>query len=195
MAFLASLFDKFKLRSPKAAAAVLLVLFTLVAGIKKAIEVGVFPENNFWIEALRVVGVFLLAVTGARTTQFLPATLRGRRENDYSHLKGVSFYTQDNSTESGDPLTRFLARLFDYFKQANPKAAAWVLVLLVMTMVAAQRGVLLQVFSLPGWADDVLFAISAFLTAVSGARTVSFLPLAARKVREAEYAQARRLAA
>lgn len=189
---LAQLFDKFKLRNPVIAAAVLVTLFGLVQSLHQAVSAGLLGQYAWLTDVLRWLTAFLMAVTGAKTTLFLDSSLRADREATYAARQGINFYAQDNR-EDGDILTRWLAWLFDKFKQASPKAAAWVLVLLVFVNEVAHRGVAVELFHFPAWADEALFVLSSFLIAVTGARTVSFLPSMLRKDREKEYASARRL--
>lgn len=188
---LAQLFEKFKAGNPKVAALVLLALFTLVEAAHRGALLGLFPDNATLAEAVRLVGAFLLAVTGSRTVQFLPGQLRSEREALYASAVNLPKpVVQDNRDKADDTLTRWLAWLFDRFKAANPKAAAWILLFLFVAMEAAHRGVLLKVFDLPAWADEVLFVVSGLLAALTTARTVQFLPFAQRREREEEYKSA-----
>lgn len=185
---LAQLFEKFKTKEPKTAALVLLVLFTLVEIAHRGVLLGLMPESGALSQIVLFVGGFLLAVTGTRTVQFLPGQLRAEREALYASAVNLpKVVVQDNRDKTDDTLTRWLAWLFDKFKVANPKAAAWILLFMFTAMEAAHRGVLLKVFSLPAWADEVLFVLSGLLAALTTARTVQFLPFAQRRNREEEY--------
>lgn len=86
-----------------------------------------------------------------------------------------------------DFLTQILARLFDKFKVDHPKQAAIVLLVLVSFVFFADQGTFLGVFTLPAWAAEAIKWVSVITAALSGSRTVQYLPADLRKERENEY--------
>lgn len=85
---LARLFEQFKLKSPRVAALVLLALMTVAYFAEQATFLGVLQLPTWAAEGLKWVALFLLAVSGSRTTAFLPAQQRHEREVDYRMLTG-----------------------------------------------------------------------------------------------------------
>lgn len=74
-----------------------------------------------------------------------------------------------------DFLTKFLAGLFDKFKLDNPKAAAFVLLVLGLLMYFATQGTLLGLFTLPQWASQLIVWVSAVVGALTGSRTSRYM--------------------
>lgn len=69
--WLASLFETFKLKSPVVAGIILLVLSAVVVTVDQGTVLGLFTLPVWLGEVLRYVALFLVAVTGSRTSRYL----------------------------------------------------------------------------------------------------------------------------
>jgi len=69
--FLASFFSKFKAKSPVVAAVTMTVLSAAIATVESGQLYGVIPVTGWLQETVKYVGIFLLAVTGSETWQYL----------------------------------------------------------------------------------------------------------------------------
>ncbi len=69
--WVASLFAGFKAKNPIVAAVILLVLSTAVHTIHEGSIFGLFPVNGWLQTALEYTTLFLTAVTGSQTFQYL----------------------------------------------------------------------------------------------------------------------------
>ena len=70
---LAGLFDRFKLKNPIDAAIVVLLLGAAVKTAQDGALLGLFTLPEWANQAVQYVGLFLLAVTGSQTWQYLYA--------------------------------------------------------------------------------------------------------------------------
>lgn len=68
--WLASFFAAFKAKNPAVAAVILTVLAAAIATIESGQLYGVIPVEGWIQEAIKYVGLFLLAVTGSQTWQY-----------------------------------------------------------------------------------------------------------------------------
>lgn len=69
--FLAQIFSNFKLKNPVVAAGVLFGLGVLLNGATQGSYYGLFTLPTWANEAVRYISMFLLAVTGSQTFQYL----------------------------------------------------------------------------------------------------------------------------
>jgi chromate transport protein ChrA len=69
--FLANFFASFKIKNPAVAAVVLVVLASAVATVENGMLYGVIPVSGWLQEVIKYVGIFLTAVTGSQTWQYL----------------------------------------------------------------------------------------------------------------------------
>lgn len=72
--FLASFFSKFKAKNPAVAAVIMTGLSAAIATVESGQLFGVIPVTGWIQEAVKYVGIFLLAVTGSETWQYLNPT-------------------------------------------------------------------------------------------------------------------------
>lgn len=68
--WLASFFAAFKAKNPAVAAVILTVLAAAIATVESGQLYGVIPVQGWIQEAIKYVGLFLLAVTGSQTFQY-----------------------------------------------------------------------------------------------------------------------------
>lgn len=68
--WLASFFAAFKTKNPVVAAVILTVLSAAVATVESGQLYGIIPVADWAQEAIKYVGIFLLAVTGSQTWQY-----------------------------------------------------------------------------------------------------------------------------
>lgn len=80
-----------------------------------------------------------------------------------------------------DWIIQLLARLFSAFKLKNPVVAGVILLLVGAAVKTAQDGVLLGLFTLPAWANQVVQYVGLFLLAVTGSQTYQYLNPAPKK--------------
>lgn len=71
---LAQFFDRLKIKSPKLAAVILLILGFLAWFADQGTLLGLFSLPTWASEAVKYIALFLAAVTGTRTTRYLPST-------------------------------------------------------------------------------------------------------------------------
>ena len=69
--FLATLFAKFKIKNPVVAAVVLTLLASAVATVQNGALYGLFPVPEWAETAITYMGLFLTAVSGSQTYQYL----------------------------------------------------------------------------------------------------------------------------
>lgn len=74
-----------------------------------------------------------------------------------------------------DLIVQLLAKLFSAFKAKNPIVAGIILLLLGAAVKTAQDGVFLGLFTLPGWAQQVVEYVGLVLLAVTGSETWQYL--------------------
>lgn len=68
--WLASFFAAFKAKNPAVAAVIMTVLAAAIATVESGQLYGVIPVSGWIQEAIKYVGLFLLAVTGSQTWQY-----------------------------------------------------------------------------------------------------------------------------
>ena len=68
--WLASFFAAFKAKNPAVAAVILTVLAAAIATVESGQLYGVIPVEGWIQEAIKYVGLFLLAATGSQTWQY-----------------------------------------------------------------------------------------------------------------------------
>lgn len=69
--WLASFFASFKAKNPAVAAGILVALSAAIATVESGQLYGVIPVSGWIQEAVKYVGIFLLAATGSETYQYL----------------------------------------------------------------------------------------------------------------------------
>lgn len=69
--WLASFFAGFKAQNPVVAAVILTALSAAIATVESGQLYGVIPVSGWIQEIVKYVGIFLLAVTGSETWQYL----------------------------------------------------------------------------------------------------------------------------
>lgn len=75
-----------------------------------------------------------------------------------------------------DFLTKFLAGLFEAFKQKSPKTAAILLLVLVTLVGFADQGTLVGLLTLPAWLADAVEWLGLLLASLIGSQTYQYLP-------------------
>lgn len=76
---LASLFEAFKMKNPKVAAFILLMAATAVAFAEQGTLLGLISLPEWAAATVKWVGMFLLALTGSQTFQYIsPAKQKAR---------------------------------------------------------------------------------------------------------------------
>lgn len=68
---LAQLFDSFKMRNPKLAALVVVLLVTIIKFADQGTALGLFVLPEWAAEGVQWVSTVLLAIVGSRTTRYL----------------------------------------------------------------------------------------------------------------------------
>ena len=69
--FLASFFSKFKAKNPAVAAVIMTVLSAAIATIESGQLFGAIPVTGWLQDGIKYLSIFLLAVTGSETWQYL----------------------------------------------------------------------------------------------------------------------------
>lgn len=75
---LAQLFDSFKLRNPKLAALVVVVLITIIRFAEEGTALGLFALPEWAAEGVQWVSTILLAIMGSRTTRYITQEKQGK---------------------------------------------------------------------------------------------------------------------
>ena len=78
--WLASFFASFKAKNPAVAAILMTVLAAAIATVESGQLYGVIPVSGWIQEAIKYVTLFLLAVTGSETWQYLSPAEQKRRD-------------------------------------------------------------------------------------------------------------------
>ena len=77
--WLASFFATFKAKNPAVAAVIMVILSAAIATVESGQLYGVIPVSDWVQEAIKYVSLFLLAVTGSETWQYLSLEEQKRR--------------------------------------------------------------------------------------------------------------------
>ena len=76
--WLASFFAAFKAKNPAVAAVIMTVLAAAIATVESGQLYGAIPVSGWIQEAIKYVGLFLLAVTGSQTWQYQSPEAKAR---------------------------------------------------------------------------------------------------------------------
>lgn len=79
--WLASFFASFKAKNPAVAAILMTVLAAAIATVESGQLYGVIPVSGWIQEVVKYVTIFLLAVTGSETWQYLSPSEQKRRDS------------------------------------------------------------------------------------------------------------------